>query len=208
MCPKFAVNFIQWPHAAIKKNFGTPSAQHLPLNKWKMFANHCNLFITFWECLSWKRITTTFGGYWSLQSRSFFLWENSATLPFVLYILVYDHLSFSICMTAPNHNSCVCLCPACCDFICRQCSLCVRSDRFCFCSSTSTWHAPLLLQPTAEPSLCHSPVPFLISICLLFRSFLNNGDTVIGFEMCHKLVVSIFFPLIAPFARQCSWRIQ
>lgn len=145
-------------------------------------------------------------GYWSLQTRSFFSWENSATLPFVLYILVYDHLSFGIYMAAPHHNSCVC--PAHCDFIRRQCNLCIRSDRFCSGNSTSAWHAPLLLQSTTEPSLCHSTAPFLISICLSFWTFLNNGDTVIASEMCHKLVVSIFFLLIGPFARQCSWRIQ
>lgn len=139
--------------------------------------------------------------YLSLQSRSF-SWENPGTFPFVLYILVYGCLSFGTCIAAPNHNSCVCLCPARCDFIRRQCSFCIRSDRFCFGNGTSAWHAPLLLQSTAEPVLCHSTVPFLKSICLSFRSFLSNGQAVIAFEMCHKL------PLIAPFARQCSWRIQ
>lgn len=44
-------------------------------------------------------------GYWSLQSRSFFSWENSATLPFVLYILVDYCLSFGLCTAAANCNS-------------------------------------------------------------------------------------------------------
>lgn len=48
--------------------------------------------------------------------------------------------------------------------------VCVRSDRFCSGHDTSVRHAPLLEQPTVEPTWCHSTVSFLISVCLSFQS--------------------------------------
>lgn len=130
------------------------------------------------------------GSFWSLETS--LPWEVSATSFLVLCILVYVHLCFGICVAAPDINRCVCLCPARFDFVHRQCIPCVRSDRF----SPAMVHLPdmphcscnLWLNP-----LCHSTVSFLISICSSFQSFLNNGDAVIAFEMCHKRFLFFFF---------------
>lgn len=124
-------------------------------------------------------------GYWSLQSTSFFSWENSATLPFVLYILVHDRLPFGICTAPPNHTSCVCLCPACCDFICRQCSLCIRSDSalamahlpdmpHCSGNLQLNPHYVILLFLFSFPSVCHSRVSWIMETqWLLLRCVIN-----------------------------------
>lgn len=67
---------------------------------------------------------------------------------------------------AQKHQIITVVCLACCDFICRQCSHWIRSDRFCAGNCTSACHAPLLQQSTTEPSCVIPQLYFLFpSVC-------------------------------------------
>lgn len=135
----------------------------LPLKKRRMSASHCSVFIILWEYWSWKRITTAIVGI-DLCRAGPCLPGRIQPLHTKIESEGYAHLSLGICTAAPNYNSCVCL--ARCDFICRQCSHWIRSNRFCAGNCTSACHAPLLQQSTAEPSCVIPQLYFLFpSVC-------------------------------------------
>lgn len=135
----------------------------LPLKKRRMSASHCSVFIILWEYWSWKRITTAIVGI-DLCRAGPCLPGRIQPLHTKIESEGYAHLSLGICTAAPNYNSRVCL--ARCDFICRQCSHWIRSNRFCAGNCTSACHAPLLQQSTAEPSCVIPQLYFLFpSVC-------------------------------------------
>lgn len=152
---------------------------NLPLKKRRMSANHCNLFIILWEYWSWKRFTTAIVGI--------DLCRADPCLPGIIQplhteIQTVKDMFIHFLVYAQEHQIITVVCLACCDFICRQCSHWIRSDRFCTGNCTSACHAPLLQQSTTEPScvipqlyflfpsVCHSVVFWITKRLLLLLS--------------------------------------
>lgn len=151
------------------------------------------IIIALWECLSWKRITTTLvvfdpckvdlsfhGRFQPLYSLFSIFWYKFVSL----LVYAWQHQILAVVSVFAQHVL-----------------ISFTANTFPVLDQTDSALAMVRLPAMPHCScslwlnpLCHSPVSFLISICLSFQSFLNNGDAVIAFEMCYRLVISIFFP--------------
>lgn len=126
-------------------------------------------------CLSWKRITTTLVVIDRCRDQFVFMSKFRIQPLYSLFSVFWCIIIFHLVDAWQSQiSSCVCLCPALCDFIRRQCRLRVRSNRFCSGNDMSAWHAPLLLQSSQTPlyviplflfsfpSVCHPGVSWIV----------------------------------------------
>lgn len=165
--------------------------------------NHNNLFIALWECLSWKRITTTLAVFDPCKVDLSFRGRFQT-----LYSLfsIFWHMFISVLVYAWQHQILTVV-----SVIAQHVLISFTGNAFPALDQTDSALAMVHLPGMPHCScnlwlnpLCHSTVSFLVSICLSFQSFLNNGDAVIAFEMSHKLVISIFFPLFFSSSPLCQ----